>query len=132
VTAPETKPPEVDPANYRTVLVGDVITGVGGAAFVTMIVGLVIYSAADDSVDRERGQAPLDQAALDEALGKRSTGLGLVIGGAAASAVLFTTGIALIVTGRKRERARRAKLNAMAPMPSFGPDHLGLSWGMHF
>jgi hypothetical protein len=110
----ETPGPGVDPANRKLVLAGNVVTGLGGAAFVVMAVGLLLHDnrAASGDGDGDDPDAPLEE---DESLG---VGAGLAIGGGAAAGALFVSGITLMAVGYRRERLRRA---ALTFTPAVGP-----------
>ena len=133
---PPPPPPElveVDPANYKMVLAGDIIIGLGGAGLITMAVGLGIR--ADARTQRAAlgvAEAPnLDaQAKQDRRI---QLGTRLAIAGGASAGALFVTGITLVALGYARERRRRASLVRLsAPTPTLAPDRAGLSWAIEF
>lgn len=108
---------EVDPVNYRIVLAGDVLVGLGGVGFVSMCAGLVVYY--DASLQRI-GQAVAGEPDLDaiaEQDRRVALGTNLAIVGGVSAAVLMGAGIGLIIGGRARERKRR---DALAIDPTLG------------
>lgn len=122
---------EVDPANYRMVLAGDIVIGLGGAGLISMLVGLGIRSAAL-SQRRALGVAiEPDFAAIARQDRRIETGTILAISGGAAAGALFATGITLVALGYSRERKRREALG-MVGAPLLGRDRVGLSWQLRF
>ncbi len=131
--------PSVDPKNYRLVLVGDVITGLGVGTFIMMTAGFVVASASSDkaaglkSMGNDEDQAEIDR--LD-----RRTETGQLIGytGAGLTVALLASGITLIAVGRSRERKRREALQdqpqvrLMWPSPSVSRRGLGVGWTLRF
>lgn len=113
--APPLVPPppelvEVDPTNYRIVLVGDVLVGLGGVGFLVMCAGLVVYN---DAAQQRRNLAGAEQSddALLASLDRRvALGTQLALAGGVSAALLFASGIGMIIGGRRRERARREAL----------------------
>jgi hypothetical protein len=113
--APLVPPPpelvEVDPTNYRIVLVGDVLVGLGGVGFLVMCAGLVVYNEA---TQQRRNQAVGAEAPDDAELApldrRVALGTNLALVGGVSAAVLFASGIGMIIGGRRRERARREAL----------------------
>lgn len=134
-TEPEPPPPpsvvEVDPANYRMVLAGDIVIGLGGAGLLTMLVGLGIRS---DALGQRRALGVADNPNPD-AIARQDqrieTGTILAITGGATAGALFATGITLVALGYSRERKRREALRMVA-LPLLGRDRLGLSWALRF
>jgi len=124
---PPPKAIEPDPRNYRLVLAGNIVIGLGGAALISMIVGLGLRSEA---IDRRKSQVISDAGPEDIARQDRriSTGTTLAIAGGAATAALFATGITLIAVGHRRERRRRVSL----PAVKLGPRGAGVSWSLRF
>lgn len=108
--APVIPPPpelvEVDPTNYRIVLVGDVLVGLGGVGFLVMCAGLVVYTDAAQQRSNLAG-SELDTASLDRRV---ALGTQLALAGGVSAALLFASGIGMIIGGRRRERARREAL----------------------
>lgn len=133
--APELLPPpeplEVDPRNYRMVLAGNIVIGLGGAALIGMIAGLGIRSAAVTTRQALGVAIDRDDAAIARADRCIHTGTILAISGGAGAAALFTTGITLVALGYKRERERRAALS-WVPTPMIGPTELGIHWSIQF
>lgn len=124
---------EVDPANYRMVLAGDVVVGFGGAAFILMGAGLAVWSDANRRHDGLSALEPRDDEAVARQARRRDLGANLAIAGGVSAGALLAAGITLIVVGRAKERRRRdALLRAAGLAPSFGADHLGLTWSLRF
>lgn len=110
VPPPPPQPIEVDPTNYRLVLAGDVLIGLGGVGFVLMGAGLVVRS---DAITQRDAQQVATEPDLDEiAKQDRRLVLGntLALVGGVSAAVLMGAGIGLIIGGRARERRRREAL----------------------
>jgi hypothetical protein len=110
IPVPPPQPIEVDPANYRIVLVGDVLIGLGGVGFVIMGAGLVVRS---DAITQRDAQQVATEPNLDEiAKQDRRLVLGnaLALVGGVSAAMLMGAGIGLIIGGRARERRRREAL----------------------
>ncbi|MFO7565960.1 MAG: hypothetical protein R6X02_25175 [Enhygromyxa sp.] len=123
--------PEVDPANYRMVLAGNVVIGLGGAGLIAMAVGLGIRS---DAITRRQALGlaiDRDPAAIARQDRRIETATILAISGGAATAALFASGITLVALGYSRERKRREALR-MSYAPLLGRDRLGLSWQLRF
>ncbi|PRQ03668.1 hypothetical protein ENSA5_13610 [Enhygromyxa salina] len=128
VVPPPPAPVEIDPANYRMVLAGDIVIGLGGASLIAMGVGLGIHS---DALGQRQALTVSDNPDLD-AIARQDQriqdgALTAIVGGAAAGA-LFVTGITLVALGYKRERERRASL----PVVTLGPRGAALSWSLRF
>lgn len=125
---PPPTPIEVDPANYRMVLAGDIVIGLGGAALIAMAVGLGLRS---DAVTQRQalsvGADPDLDAIARQDQRIRAGAITGVTGGVAAGA-LFVTGITLVALGYERERRRRLAL----PTAAVGPEGVGLHWSLHF
>lgn len=121
------KPPKVDPANRKLVVAGNITTGLGGAALVVMLVGLLIHQNQPSS----GGGDPDDPTAELEDSGSLGVGGGLAIGGGAAAGALFVSGITLMAVGYRREKQRRAKLN-LTLRPAGGPGEFGLAGRIRF
>lgn len=137
IAAPPAEPPpppptvEVDPGNYRMVLAGNVVIGLGGAGLITMLVGLGLRS---DAIGQRRALtvgADPDEQAIARQQRRIETGTILAITGGAAAGALFATGITLVALGYSRERKRREALRMVA-VPLLGRDRVGLSWTLHF
>ena len=127
IRPPPPAPIEPDPRNYRLVLIGDIVIGLGGAALITMVVGLGIRAEAIDRRDALLvGEADLDAIARQDQ--RISTGTTLAIAGGAATGALFAAGITMVALGYKRERERRQQLPALY----LGPRGAGLSWSLRF
>lgn len=125
---------EVDPANYKLVLAGDIVIGLGGAGLITMLAGLIIHNDAVSQREALGVATEPDAAAIARQEQRIETGTILAISGGAAAGALFTTGITLVALGYARERKRRESLNrsSMIPTPLLGRDRVGLSWRIHF
>lgn len=134
VAPPPAQPIEVDPANYRMVLAGDIVIGFAGAGLVTMLAGLVLRSDAVAQREALGVAAEPDAAAIARQEQRIETGTILSITGGAAAGALFAAGITLVAVGYARERKRREALEpaSMAAAPLLGPDRVGLSWQIHF
>lgn len=104
---PPVAAPAVDPANYRMVLAGDIVVGVGGLGFVLMAAGLVLRSDASRRLDAAEASPMPDDERIAAQSQRVSLGTGLALGGGIAAAVCLTTGVTLIAVGRRRERLRR-------------------------
>lgn len=118
---------EVDPKHYAMVLAGNIVIGLGGAALVTMAVGLGVRS---DAIRQREGlvASGADADALAAQDTRIQTGTVVAISGGAATAALFATGITLVALGYSRERKRRLEL----PRAAVGPRFVGLQWGGEF
>ncbi len=112
--APVIPPPpelvEVDPTNYRIVLVGDVLVGLGGVGFLVMCAGLVVYNDAAQQRRNLAGSDEPDDALLASLDRRVALGTQLALAGGVSAALLFASGIGMIIGGRRRERARREAL----------------------
>ncbi len=112
VTIPRPPAPEleVDPVNYRIVLAGDVLIGLGGVGFVLLGAGLVLRS--DAKVQRDAQQVATEPDSTEIAKQERRLVLGNTLAwvGGISAAVLMSAGIGLILGGRARERRRRDAL----------------------
>ena len=129
--APLLSPPipiEVDPANYRMVLAGNIVIGLGGAALIAMAVGLGLRSDALTQRQALRVGAEPDLDAIARQDQRIQSGTITGITGGAAAGVLFVTGITLVALGYERERERRLTL----PTAAVGPQGVGLHWSMRF
>ncbi len=131
VPPPPPQPIEVDPANYRMVVAGDVLVGLGGVAFIVMAVGLGVRADAKTQRDAQTAAEQPDQAERDRQQRRLETGVGLALGGGIAAAVLIGTGVGLIAGGRARERRRREAL-VHVPLPWSSPRGAGLTWSLQF
>jgi SAM-dependent methyltransferase len=129
--APAVQVPEVDPTNYKLVLAGDIVIGLGGAGLVTMLAGLGVRFDAVSQREALGAATTPDLAAIDKQDRRIATGTILAITGGAAAGVLFTTGITLVAVGHARERKRREALQLVVT-PLFGPAFAGLSWSGRF
>lgn len=101
---------EVDPTNYRIVLVGDVLVGLGGVGFLVMCAGLVVYNDATQQLRNLAGAEESDDALLARLDRRVALGTQLALTGGVSAALLFASGIGMIIGGRRRERARREAL----------------------
>ena len=132
ILLPPPKPIPVDPRNYRLVLAGDVVLGIGGAGFIVMAAGLAVRSNAS------RLRSALAQADMPDpdAIAKQDRqvrlGTTLALAGGISAAVLMATGIGLIAGGRSRERKRVEALLTAMPTPLLSPDTAGLLWSHRF
>lgn len=102
---------EVDPINYRIVLVGDVLVGLGGVGFVVMCAGLLVRSDAAVLRDAEASAMAPDSGEIARQDRRIALGTNLALAGGVSAAVLFVSGIGMIIGGRQRERRRRAALD---------------------
>jgi hypothetical protein len=128
---PASKPPlRVDPANHKLVVAGNVLTGLGVGAFITMTAGFVVMSGARDELGYAKRREDEDAIAKFEK--RERTGLAIGIAGAAATGALLITGLTLIGVGRQRERKRRAALSEQSLLPVLGPRTAGLRWSFRF
>lgn len=107
--------------NYQLVVAGDVITGVGGAAFVVAALGVAL--AYDRRASLESLASNVHDAELSkhrrelEGEARSFTVMGIVSGSVAAA--LLGTGIPLIVIGHRRERLRSERARIETPELSF-------------
>lgn len=136
---PPSEGPEVDPKNYRLVLVGDVITGLGVGTFIMMTAGFVVASAASDkAAGLEAMGNDEDQAEIDTLDQRTRTGQIVGFTGAGLTIALLATGISLIAVGRTRERKRREALRdgqqvrLQWPAPSLSRRGAAVGWGLRF
>ena len=129
---------EPDPANYRLVLAGDIVIGLGGASLIVMAVGLGLRA---DAVSQREGlvSAPnSDPEAIANQDQRISLGTNLAIAGGTSAAALFVSGITLVAVGYARERKRRDALTTLVPIelgipvPSVGRNHLAVAWALRF
>lgn len=119
---------EVDPANYRLSLAGNVLVGVGGAGFIVMAAGLLVgFDARNRQRNLRLAETP-DLDAIAELDGRVGLGDGLAIAGGVSAAVLVATGISLIAVARTRESRRRSQLSAALPSPTLGRHGVALTW----
>ena len=110
LAVPEPPTPEVETVardNWRIVVAGDVLIGVGMGGFGLMVAGLAVQARGKQEIDRLALRDDPDDGARAQAEAQRKLGLELAIAGAATTAALVGTGIALVVIGNRRERARR-------------------------
>jgi hypothetical protein len=101
---------EVDPVNYRIVLAGDILIGLGGAGFVVMGTGLVLRNDARVQRDAQQVAEEPDPAEIAKQERRVMLGSTLALVGGVSAAVLIVTGIGMIIGGRARERRRREGL----------------------
>lgn len=101
---------EVDPVNYRIVLAGDVLIGLGGVGFVLMGAGLVVRNDAMVQRDAQQVAEEPDQAEIAKQERRFTIGNTLALVGGVSAAVLMVSGIGMIIGGRTRERRRRDAL----------------------
>lgn len=122
------------PANRNMVIAGNVVTGLGGAGFITMAVGLLVANEADnelgfaDVADDAERVAGLEQ--------RRRTGQIIGLVGGISAGVLLATGITLMAVGYRRERLRREQLERQARWGQGGvwvsPQGAAVSWRVSF
>jgi hypothetical protein len=105
---------EVDPVNYRIVLAGDVMIGLGGVGFVLMGAGLVMRNDAVVQRDAQQLAEEPDSAAIAKQERRLVVGNALALVGGVSAAVLMVSGIGMVIGGRTRERRRRAGLGIEA------------------
>ncbi|NVB39396.1 hypothetical protein G6O69_16255 [Pseudenhygromyxa sp. WMMC2535] len=127
----------VDPKNYRMVLAGDVLVGLGGAAFIVMAAGLAVGADASRQHDALSVADEPDADKIAKQADRAALGRTLAITGGASAGALMITGIALIAAGRVRERKRReamfaSPLSLSLPLPVVGREQVGLSWSLRF
>lgn len=122
------------PANRNLVVAGNVVTGLGGAGFITMAVGLLIANEADNELgfanvaDDEQRAAALRQ--------RRQTGQIIGLAGGIGAGVFLATGITLMIVGYRRERLRREALERQARWGqgglAVGRNGASVSWRVSF
>jgi hypothetical protein len=130
--APEPGPSviQVDAKNYRLVVAGNILTGVGLGAFIAMTTGFLVASDARDRLGF--ANARHDEAEIAKQERRERTGNIVGISGAAAAGALLISGLTLIGVGRTRERKRRAALEASRLTPVVGPGIVGVQWVARF
>jgi hypothetical protein len=101
---------QVDPVNYRIVLAGDVLIGLGGVGFVLMGAGLVVRNDAVVQRDAQQLADQPDPAEIARQERRLTIGTTLALIGGVSAAVLMVSGIGMIIGGRTRERKRREAL----------------------
>lgn len=101
---------EVDPVNYRIVLAGDVMIGLGGVGFVLMGAGLVLRNDAVVQRDAQQLAEQPDPAEIAKQERRLVVGNTLALVGGVSAAVLMVSGIGMVIGGRTRERRRREAL----------------------
>ncbi len=106
--APEPSEP-VARENWNRVVAGDVLVGVGMGGFGVMVAGLAIRAQGGQELDRIALRDESSAAARDEAEARISLGNQLAIAGGVSAGVLVASGVALIVSGHRRERLRRQR-----------------------
>ena len=124
--APPPPPPRVDAPrrSNRLTLAAGITLGVGGA----LLVGTIVAALGGRSIDRYGERAVVrgaQSAELDELLTRGTRANQAAIGTAVAGALLVTTGVALLITGRVRR-------GPVAWAPTFGPGLVGMSFGTRF
>ncbi len=124
--APPPPPPRVDAPrrSNRLTLAAGITLGVGGA----LLVGTIVAALGGRRIDRDGERAVMrgaQSAELDELLTRGSRANQAAIGTAVAGALLVTTGVALLITGRVRR-------GPVAWAPTFGPGLVGMSFGTRF
>ena len=124
--APPPPPPRVDAPrrSNRLTLAAGITLGVGGA----LLVGTIVAALGGRSIDRYGERAVVrgaQSAELDELLTRGTRANQAAIGTAVAGALLVTTGVALLITGRVRR-------GPVARAPTFGPGLVGMSFGTRF
>ncbi|PRP95545.1 hypothetical protein ENSA5_38280 [Enhygromyxa salina] len=123
VVEPRDDPPLVDDGERSgkpLIIAGGAVTGLGAALGVVGIVGGVMATGANDISDLE----PTDLDARDQRFATGRTGNALALVGAIGAGVLLTTGIALIVSGVKRNKQHRRGAAALR--------HLGPGLSLRF
>ena len=126
--------------NYRMVVIGDVLIGVGMGGFGLMVAGLAVRSSGKSEYERLVLNEDATQENLDEAKARQELGLKLTLAGAGVTTALLAAGITLVAVGSRRERLRRASLEASwwgtGPQPwVLGPRggrSVGANWGWRF
>ena len=124
--APPPPPPRVDAPrrSNRLTLAAGITLGVGGA----LLVGTIVAALGGRSIDRYGERAVVrgaQSAELDELLTRGTRANQAAIGTAVAGALLVTTGVALLITGRVRR-------SPVALAPSFGHGLVGMSFATRF
>jgi len=124
--APPPAPPVADAPRRIGPLTfaGGITLGLGAAA----LIGTMTAALEGRRVDRDGARAAMRGAQapeLDELLIRGTRANQAAIGTAVVGALLITTGVALLVTGRVRRRP-------VALAPSFGPGLVGMSFGARF
>ena len=82
---------EVDPVNYRIVLAGDVLIGIGGVGFVLMGAGLVVHSDAKVQRDAQASATDPDLDAIAKQDERWVVGNVLALAGGVSAALLMST-----------------------------------------
>jgi hypothetical protein len=126
-----------DPKNRKLVVAGNATMGLGGAAFVTMVVGLILRSNAIDRLEILANRDEVDPDEREKYEDQRDLGTGLAIGGGAAAGALFVAGITMTVIGNKRERKRREEAAEAAartghPLVFLHPNRVSVGWQLAF
>ena len=119
------EPPDRPPEGRALVIGGAVLTALGGAAAIMTFTAVGIGAAAND-VDDLRDDTPQDKQAREEQFERGRISNPIAIAGAVATPLLLAGGIALLVVGKKRQRARTAWTPAIAPGAA------SLTWTLHF
>lgn len=101
---------EVAPVNYRIVLAGDILVGLGGVGFVVLGTGLVLRNDARVQRDAQQVAEEPDPAEIAKQERRAMLGSTLALVGGVSAVVLMATGIGMIIGGRARERRRRDSL----------------------
>jgi hypothetical protein len=107
---PPVQPVGVDPVNYRIVLAGDVLIGLGGIGFVLMGAGLVVRNDAVVQRNAQQVAEQPDPAEIAKQERRLVIGNALALVGGVSAAVLMVAGIGMVIGGRTRERRRREAL----------------------
>ncbi len=122
-TEPQT-PPQTPPSRERAkpdgrLVAGAVLLGLGGAAAVVSLSGVIIGNAANDI----GGLQDDDFAGREQKFSRGRAGNGMAIGGAIAAPLLLGAGVVLVVLAKRRPRqdARAARVRG-----SLTPQGLGL------
>ncbi|HEY0137781.1 MAG TPA: hypothetical protein VGB85_27035 [Nannocystis sp.] len=124
--APPPPPPQLDVPRRRSrlMLAGGITLGAGGA----LLVGTLVAALEGQHIDRDGERAVMrgaEDAELHELLSRGTRANQAAIGTAVAGALLVTTGVALLITGRMRR-------GPLALAPSFGPGLVGMSFRTRF
>lgn len=113
-------PPEtitVARSNYRRVVAGQILMGLGLVGMLVGTVGLVFAAQSTDeyqALKKVAPRSPEQQKRWKKAKQRRQLGFSLAIGGYATALVSLITGPILVASGRRREAQRRVSLRPAA------------------